>query len=716
MPPFKMKNIQFILALLVLSGYSVAQTVSMPASTKAAIQVIQKDLNNNRSLPSQKILDYYPIYLYKGQPYIATLCKVDDVFHKTDAVRNGFEVGAVIGHVATIRIPLHRFKEDFSFPGISYLEMATKIEPELDKAVKDIRADLVHKGEGLPQPYTGKNVLIGIVDWGFDYSHPTFFDTSLTHCRVLAAWDQEKVVGTPPAGFDHGAVYLTPEEIATAQHDTFSDIHDYHGTHVAGIAGGSGGGSGYRGVGFESDLIFSQMRRDVSSSLDAFMWMYEMAQAQGKRLVINNSWGGYHNDPLDGTSLLSQAIDALTDLGVVFVFSAGNNGNINFHIRKNFDHDSIRTRIMGFDYVNDDQLWGESVTMWGDMGKPFSVQLRILNSQNQLLAQSALFNTASAAAYTDTFLVFGIDTIFYHVTVDAQHPQNGRPQMTLDVKNTNASLRNILYAQADTGIVHFWNTRLTVFGGGNWGYGFTAPTAGYILGDKNYGVGHPGVTNNVITAAAHETNFLIAYFSSYGPRMDDVIKPDISAPGLNVISSFNSFAKEHITPTTTVNFNGKNFGFIPLSGTSMSAPMISGAISLILEADPDISPAEVKALIINNARTDGLTGPIGPEGNVRWGYGKLDVYNAIQSLFNTAVGNISKSDHVVFPNPVHDMIFVTGNWDGNETYLLTGLDGKKIKRGNFDGSVFVGDVPDGMYVLNVESKKGSQVFKIVVGR
>jgi subtilisin family serine protease len=75
--------------------------------------------------------------------------------------------------------------------------MAEKLEPELDGAVKDIRADLVHKGEGLPQPYTGKNVIIGIVDWGFDYTHPTFYDTTLSHSRIIAAWDQEKVIGTP---------------------------------------------------------------------------------------------------------------------------------------------------------------------------------------------------------------------------------------------------------------------------------------------------------------------------------------------------------------------------------------------------------------------------------------------------------------------------------------------------------------------------------------
>jgi len=642
------------------------------------------------------------------------LCKVNSAFNKAAAIKDGFEVGAVIGHIASIRIPLNVFTENFSYPGIEYIEMAEKLEPELDGAVKDIRADLVHKGENLPQPYTGKNVIIGIVDWGFDYTHPMFYDTTLDHSRIIAAWDQEKVIGTPPPGFDHGAAYLTPEEIELAQHDTFSILHDYHGTHVAGIAGGSGGGTVYRGVGFESDLIFSQMRNDVSSSLDAFQWMYEVAQAAGKRLVINNSWGGYRTHPLDGTSLMSQAIDALSDLGVVFVFSAGNNGNINFHIRKNFDHDSLRTRIMGFEYVNDDQLWGQTVTMWGEEGKSFAVQFRVLNSQNVWQGSSALFNTATSPAYVDTFMVIGNDTIFYNLIIDAQHPLNSRPQMTLNIKNTNTSLRNILYAEADSGTVHFWNTRLTIYGGGNWGYGFTAPTAGYILGDKNYGVGHPGVTNSVITAAAHETNFLIAYFSSYGPRMDEVIKPDLSAPGLNICSSFNSFAIENVTPVTSVNFHGKDYEFVRLSGTSMSAPMISGAIALILEADPNLSPEEIKQLIINTARTDGYTGDIGSEGNVRWGFGKLDVYNAIQSLLGTGMEEPSKSDHYVFPNPATDKIYLTGTLTGNEYYHLTSADGRLIKQGKLENYVDVSTLSEGIYFLNVESNSGANSFKVFI--
>jgi minor extracellular serine protease Vpr len=710
----RMKNVLFLLLLLVCSAHLFAQPASMPAQTHAAMQVIQKDLQQNRSIPSREVRDFYPIYSHNDQDYIAVLCKVNADFNKADAIRDGYDVGAVIGNIVSMRIPLHRLREDFSYPGIEYIEVAEKIAPELDGALVDARVNLVHKGEGLPQPYTGKNVIVGIVDWGFDYTHPMFYDTTLDHTRILAAWDQVKKIGTPPDGFSHGAAYTDVDQLAIAQHDTVSPLTDYHGTHVAGIAGGSGAGTIYRGVAFESDLLFSQMRNDVSSSVDAFQWMYNVSQAAGKRLVINNSWGNYRLFPLDGTSLLSQAIDAMSDLGVVFVFSAGNNGDINFHLKKNFANDSVKTQINGFNYNSDQDLWGQSIGMWGEAGNSFSAQLRILNQQNELVAQTELFSTLTATAYIDSFIVTGADTIFYHVTTDATHPLNGRPQMTLDIRSENAALKKILYAEAPSGTVHFWNTRLTVYGIGNWGYGFTAPIAGYVNGDKNYGIGHPAVTSSVITAAAHQTNFHLASFSSYGPRMDDVQKPDISAPGQNIVSSFNSFSSSNFTPVIKTTFNGREYEFVRLSGTSMSAPMVSGVAALILEADPTLSAEAVKDILINSARTDGLTGDIPPEGHIRWGHGKLDALNALQGLNNVSVTNITTSQNDIYPNPASDVVYVIKDLEGNETYQFRGIDGKLIRAGQFDESISLDDVADGMYILSIENTNGIATYRVVV--
>ena len=143
--------------------------------------------------------------------------------------------------------------------------------------------------------------------------------------------------GPHPEGYDYGTVYTDTADILAAMCDT-SNVYQYgyHGTRVASIAGGSGGGSKYRGVAFEADLLFATFLVNEQAVIDAFNWMYQIAQSRNKRLVINISWGLYYMDNLDGTGRLSHTIDSLTGLGVVFVTSGGNNGDVNFHLGQNF--------------------------------------------------------------------------------------------------------------------------------------------------------------------------------------------------------------------------------------------------------------------------------------------------------------------------------------------------------------------------------------------
>ena len=222
----------------------------------------------------------------------------------------------------------------------------------------------MHLGIDLPHGYTGKNVLIGITDWGFDYSHPMFYDTAMVASRVLAAWDQYKTSGPTPAGFAYGTEYDTPAELDAAQADT-ANIYSYatHGSHVAGISGGGGAGTAYRGVGYDAQYLFTTFLVDDASVLDAYSWMNQKSISESKRLVINQSWGLYYIGTLDGNSLLSQALNNYSDLGVVFCTSAGNNGAVNFHIKKSFANDTIKSRVTFNPYSGYPTMWGQSLSI-----------------------------------------------------------------------------------------------------------------------------------------------------------------------------------------------------------------------------------------------------------------------------------------------------------------------------------------------------------------
>ena len=117
-----------------------------------------------------------------------------------------------------------------------------------------------------------------------------------------------------------------------------SNVYGYstHGTHVAGIAAGGGVGTGLTGMAPASELLLATLMVDEAAALDAFAWMQDVAEADNKRLVINNSWGLPQWGTPDGTSLSNVFIDGLSEDGVVFVSSNGNNGDSDFHIEHTF--------------------------------------------------------------------------------------------------------------------------------------------------------------------------------------------------------------------------------------------------------------------------------------------------------------------------------------------------------------------------------------------
>ena len=75
-----------------------------------------------------------------------------------------------------------------------------------------------------------------------------------------------------------------------------------------------------------------------------------------------------------------------------------------------------------------------------------------------------------------------------------------------------------------------------------------------------------------------------------------------------------------------------------MNGTSMACPVATGLVALWLQANPDLTPADVKAIIKKTARHDSYTGR-NTEWNNSWGYGKIDAYNGLKEaiLMRTAI-------------------------------------------------------------------------------
>lgn len=678
-------------------------------------------------------LQNFPIYKVGNVFCLSAVAKVNRNFN---ANYSAVIVGSKVGNIATIKIPLEYINSNFSLEGIEYVETASRIQKSMNEMIVDTRVDSVWQGFDLPEGFSGQNVLIGITDWGYDYEHPMFMDTSLSFSRIRAAWDHFKLSGTPPTGMNYGAAYHTPEALLEAKSDTFG-VYGYatHGSHVGGIAAGSGAGAQYRGVAFEAEYLLNSIQLDVGSAIDAFVWMKNIADEDDKRLVINMSWGLYYIGSLDGNSFLSQVIDNLSDEGVVFVTSGGNNGNRNFHIKKEFDNDTITTRV-NFDVGSTNpNIWGQCISMWGEEGITFNVQLIIQNSSGTELGSSEIINTQSDMGYFDSTIVVGSNTIEYNFTVENQHPFNNRSFMQLRVSQPINAHRVVLKSFAASGTVHYWNVVELSNGVGNWGLPFVAIGAHGATGDNAYGIGEPASTKSAITVAAHSsqtenlqgiiTNGDIANFSSKGPLYNGDMKPDISAPGVSVISSINPYYTGSFSTAASTIFNDNTYNFAAFSGTSMSAPAVAGVCALILEANPTLTPNQVKEIIKSTARQDDKTGAITPTGSPVWGMGKLNARLALDLALKTeglltSISSQNLGDNlVVFPNPATHEVSILFHDKVKEPMSIDfyNLEGKLVKSATISNAKNLVDIQNlakGIYFIHFVDSKNTIAIKLLV--
>lgn len=722
-----MKKLLLLIGITFISIFSQAQ-ISIPANDKGDIILINSSLKKSKGIPSKDLMDRFPIYKLNGEYFISVLAKANASFSKESVKENGVIFGSKIGDIVSLKIPVNTIESSIQNLGLTYLELGRKVIPNLDKAIKDVRADSVQNGLGLPQSFTGRNVLIGITDWGFDYTHPMFYDTTLTQTRILAAWDQYKLSGPAPSGYSYGTEYATIPDLLAAGSDT-ANIYSYatHGSHVAGISGGSGAGTVYRGVGFDAQYLFTTFLVDNASVLDAYAWMYDKAQAEQKRLVINMSWGLYYLGTLDGNSLLSQAIDDYSDLGVVFCNSGGNNGGVNFHLKKTFSNDALLTKVEFYNNPSLTTYWGQSISMWGETGKSFSVKCKVVNASGVVQNESPFYSTTLTTSYIDTFFVVGSDTVFYNISADDVHPVNGKPQMRFRIARTNSALKIALEASAIDGTVHFWNLAELVNDVGNMGTAFSALNSTYTAGNDSYGISEPSCTKSLISVAAyaseyHSTNGTllggaITSFSSKGPTIDGRVKPDIAAPGSGVASSLSSYTDNSYTLLTSVNFNSRTYPFARFSGTSMSSPVVTGVVSLMLEANPNLSAQQVKDIIMTTARQDLKTGVLPDTGSVVWGFGKIHAWKAVQLALQTeSISEISHNDFFyAYPNPVKNEIRINYSMEiGKGQIELLNMEGKVVKLiPSITNTISIDDLKSGFYFLRITADGFVHTEKII---
>ena len=672
-----------------------------------------------------------------GATSIDMMAKMVPGFDHSVFEKAGITFGAQAGQIVTMRVPVEALPLLESNKQVLQYSISHRIaQPECDRTRFDTRTDSVQNGLGLEwatdTTFTGEGVYIGITDWGFDYTHPNYNHVNRANFRLDMAWDHFRLAGPAPEGFDYGTLISGHGPLFDAKGDT-SNLYGYgtHGTHVAGICAGRGYNGKNVGQAPKAHLLFCSFGLGEREWMDGVAWMRQVAQDSSRRLVVNSSWGMYSFSTLDGTSLLSQAINAWADAGTIFVTSGGNNGreSIPFHISRTFRNDTVdtlRTVVVRASQIYSISETGQVLVMWGEEGHDFTAGIRIWKNDSTFW-YSPMYSTASGDTAIYDTLDCGDERVAYRIMIEHSNPFDHRPHIQLDVRKT--LMETHLYITATSGTVHAWNLADKENHAGNEGCTFgVAQHPGFTGGDALYGVGEPACAAKCISVAAHSADRInpstevlqfgdLADFSSSGPLINGVMKPEISAPGVNVVSSISAWTEDGYIANMTQNVLGQRYIWAQMSGTSMSGPAVTGIVALLLQANPQLTVDQVREVLFSTARNDEVTGPLVARDSMdlRWGWGKADALRAVnKALSMVSINQVEdlRTPLKVYPNPASTTVTVKTLCGEQQTLKVYTVDGRLVLQTpvNQETTLNLDGWARGVYILRV----GSRSEKLIV--
>ena len=606
---------------------------------------------------------------YRGEIVLSAIIKTNNISELKTI--ESVVVGSIHGNIFTATFEFNKLVDIANLDSTVYIEASLFLHYNLDESVPDTKADSVWSPPGgYVSTIKGDSVLIGIMDSGIDWNHRDFISNDELYSsnpenwqtRIMYIWDQH-ISNDPhypvssPDGYTYGLEYSSTEINQAIQGGDTLTTNDTsgHGTHVAGIAAGDGTStdSTYIGMAPESNLIICKNNGEslwafgdgtTVGSLDGFDWMLDKADELNLPLIVNQSQG-LDTGPHDGSTLYEQAINNdIQNNGLRLVISAGNSRTDDKHashsIPSNGEHEFIID--VQPNYLEDGTA--KHIQFWYSENNSFSISVK-----NEHVTTWS--NPLSLGTTTQT-ISFGI--LGYYGSCEVSN---------LSSPLNNDNLINIIIT--GLGGIPIVDPNA---GAGEWEFKIIDDDTyaneiinGYIERninlkftnciDENGTISMPGSASDVITVASYNTknewisnnsypSFTgyfdlwdlnitigdISWFSSKGPLRNEInlSKPDITAPGAGIGSSYSSHA--NWGNDWILDENPSNQHAIT-QGTSMSAPHVTGACALLLQKFPYLTCSDLKTILKENANS---SYPSGDEKD--WGSGKLDILEAYKSM------------------------------------------------------------------------------------
>lgn len=515
----------------------------------------------------------------------------------SDLAAYGVRVNQRAGRVRTAFLPVESLDPLSEDGRVERIVPSRRMRLLMDVAPSKVGLPAFRGSTGL----TGRGVIIGIIDSGIDSEHTAFSG------RINRIWDQE----APGPGVGEGGygIELTGSKLS-ASRDT-----DGHGTHVAGIAAGDG--PTYGGVAPGADLVVVKSDLDDAHVADGLRYIFRVAKKLKRPAVVNLSIG-HHWGSHDGTNSLAQVIEEVSGPGRIVCCAAGNEGNDNIHAAKSVPQGSVSTIRFRAPAGTVKEAW---LTGWYSAAGRLEVALRSPKG----------FVTPFQEVMHEGRPAYKYELPDARVTIETpdRDPFNGDYNFTVQIRRsgqtpTTGDVWKLLVRNPSPAPL-----RVDV-----WTYdGLITPQVVFsgTSVEDSIKISTPGDAADAITVAAyttrnewtdmdgegqavgHELND-ITDFSSEGPLRNGARKPDLAAPGAMIISARSSNA-----PTERSDQIDK--GHVVMGGTSMATPFVTGLVALLLERNPLLDPAGVKALLRARCSIPGR-----PAGSFdqKWGYGLID--------------------------------------------------------------------------------------------
>ncbi|MCB0401537.1 MAG: S8 family serine peptidase, partial [Flavobacteriales bacterium] len=486
----------------------------------------------------------------------------------------------------------------------------------------------VHNGVSpLLQPYTGKNVVFGIIDTGQDIVHPDFKDT-LGNTRIYRIWDQVSGQTWDSASINN----------MTCTHTDYSLTS--HGTHVSSIGAGNGLAlNNYAGVAGEATIVAvatdDTAPNWLSTFVDATDYIFRVADSLGLPCVINASIGDYYGSH-DGTDPAALLIDSILNYkpGRALVAAAGNAGFFNWHLEHNVGPDTTFTWMkynagsaFGFGSVFY-EIWADTA----DFNQvDFAFGANFPSGTFSERGRTAFANIQNRlGTHYDTIFSANMDTIAVIETFGDLQGDKYLLQVMMQEPDSNSY--NFSLLSTGSGRFDVWTS--SVFGTSQMvetglpSAGVYPPVVHYVLPDSaKTTVSSFQCSPNVITVANFENRktYLdvdtilrikpnipgrIANSSSHGPDRRGNIKPDIGASGDATLgANAASVIAANLVAGPAERQKVALGGMHRINGgTSMASPVVAGVVALYFEKCPNADHNEVKSAILNTAKVDTFTG------------------------------------------------------------------------------------------------------------